>query len=350
MKYIFLPLIALLGLSAALVTPAQAQDYTYFVHQIQMDGDGDPNNDLDWDVSVDQEGSETSPLAINPFGARFELWAIRTNPLTDYLIDTTYVNSYIPVAEVVITSEDPYEVIPRTRADRPFSVSIVVSGLSVDPSAPDPAKSVKLLRHVQEYPQTGGKKNGKNIDRGLATLLSQGSLTDNGTHQLDYAVTSIPGANRARVRGEERFSVYSLADFQAPESQLDSSFIQVWPVAESTVTGITNGESIKGVAPDVSVRLINLYPDSWTYAQVYKGDPQLGTEGIIVPSSSYLLDRTTPRNKTINLRDWDNVIEEDGRWTMEIITRTPFGADRLSYVSFDVERTILINGAVTSVE
>tara|TARA_R110000850_G_scaffold130654_4_gene251239 strand:- start:1342 stop:2382 length:1041 start_codon:yes stop_codon:yes gene_type:complete len=346
MKY-FIRSFTLLSSVLLLFVQSEAQDYTFFVHQIQMDGDADASNDLDWDVSVTQEGSDISPLAINPFGARFELWAIRTDPLTDYLIDTTYVNSYIPVAEVKITSEDPYEVIPRTRADRPFSVEIVVSGLSLDPSAADPAKSVKLLRHVQAYT---GKGTGKNVDRGQATLLSQGSLEDNGAHTLDYTVTSIPGGDRTKVRGEERFSIYSLADYQAPESQLDAGFIQVWPVAESSVSGLSHGDQIKGVAPEVVVDLVDLYPDSWTYAQVYKGSPQLGTDGTIVPNSSFLIDGTVPRDETLRLTDWDAVIDEDGEWTLEIITVTPFGADRLSYLSFDVERTIRINGAVTSVE
>ena len=48
--------------------------------------------------------------------------------------------------------------------------------------------------------------------------------------------------------------------------------------------------------------------------------------------------------------DWDNVVKEDGNYTLEVITITPFGADRLSYRSFEVERTIRLNGAVTSVE
>ena len=177
-----LAIIAVLGL----ITPAVANDYTFFVHQIQMDGDGDAANDLDWDVSVPQEGSQQSPLAINPYGARFELWAIKSDPLADYLIDTTYVNSYIPVAEVTITSEDPYTVIPRTRADRPFSVSILTSGMSDDPNANEAATSVKLIRHVQSYGPGG---TGSNIDRSLATLLTQGSLEDNGTHEFDYALS-----------------------------------------------------------------------------------------------------------------------------------------------------------------
>ncbi|MEM9281981.1 MAG: hypothetical protein AAGA96_09155 [Verrucomicrobiota bacterium] len=343
MKLVF-TFAALLTLAAL---PAVSQEYTYFVHQIQMDGDSDPANDLDWDISVEQQGTQLSPLPINPFGARFELWAIKSDPLTDYLVDTTYVNSYVPVSTVQITSEDPYEVIPRTRADRPFTVRIEVSGMSANPSDPDAARSVKLLRHVQSYGDSG---TGQNIDRGQATLLSQGSLTDNGVEILDYDLTSIPGTDRTKVRGEERFSVFSLADYQAPESQLDSQFIQVWPVAESNVDGISPGQKIKGVAPEVDVELIDLYPDSWTYAQVYPGAPELGTDGTLVPGSSLLVDGTIPRSETISLTDWDSVIDEDGTWTLEIITVTPFGSDRLDYVTFDVERTIQVNGAVTSVE
>jgi hypothetical protein len=180
--------------------------------------------------------------------------------------------------------------------------------------------------------------------------LSEGSLTASDTHTYDYSLSSVPGGDRTKIRGEERFSVFSLADYQAPESQLDSLFIQVWPVADSSISGITHGEIVKGIAPEVEVDLVDLYPDSWTYAQVYKGEPVLGTEGDIVPGSSILIDGTIPRDETIHLTDWDSVIDEDGEWTLEIITVTPFGADRLSYLSFDVERTISVNGAVTSVE
>jgi len=316
-------------------------DYTFFIRQVQMP------DELEWDVTVEQEGSRQSPLSINPNGARFELWAVETDPLTSHLLDETYVNSYIPVAEVEVTSDDPYDVIPRTRADQPFTVNITVSGLSSNPDAPPAAKSVKLLRHVQAY---HGNGSGKNVNRGSATLLSQGSLNSNGTHTLEYAVTSIPGGDRSKVRGEERFSVFSLADYQAPESQLDSEFIQVWPVADAEVSGMSNGEVIKGVAPEVDVDLDDLYPDSYTYAQVYKGNPSLGTEGTIVPGSSILIDSSVPRNEEIKLQDWDDAIDEDGVWTMEVITVTPFGADRLAYLSFEVDRTIEVNGSVTSVE
>lgn len=341
MKHFYLQLLTAFILGGLSQSLQADDDYTYFVRQIQMP------DAAEWDMSVAQEGSAQSPLAINPNGARFELWTVKASPLTSYLLDTTYVNSYIPVAQVNIITEDPYETIRRTRADRPFSVEVNVTGLSDDPDAEPAAMSVKILHHVQSY-GPGGK--GKNIDRSLATLLSQGSLNNNGEHILSYDVNAVPGAVRTEVRGEERFSVYSLEDYEAPESQLASEFIQIWPVAYTTVTGLDNDDVIRGKAPTVKAVLKDLYPDSWTYAQVYKGPPLLGTVGTVVPGSSVLIDGAFPRNRTIRAKNWDDLMDEDGEWTIEIITITPFGADRLAYRSFEVERTISLNGNVTSIE
>ena len=176
-----------IALAAATFAPAlkSADDYTFFIRQLQMP------DEAEWDMSVEQKGQAQSALAINPNGARFELVDRKSgSALTSYLLDTTYVNSYIPVAQIDIITEDPYDTIRRTRADRPFSVEITVSGMSSDPDAEEAAKSVKLLHHVQSY---GAGGTGKNLDRGQATLLSQGSLTSNGTHTLAYDVNAVPG-------------------------------------------------------------------------------------------------------------------------------------------------------------
>lgn len=341
MKHLSIPTISL-GIFLALGTGTlKAGDYTFFVRQIQMP------DAAEWDVTVAQEGSQQSPLAINPNGARFELWTVKANPLTSYLLDTTYVNSYIPVAQVSIQSEDPYSVIPRTRADRPFQVTITVNGLSIDPMAPEAAKSVKLLRHVQAY---AGNENGSSVNRGQATLLSQGSLNSNGTHELSYALNSIPGGDRTKVKGEERFSVYSLEDYQAAESQLSSKFIQIWPMTDHSITGINSGTVIKGPAPNVNIHLNDLYPDSYTYVQVYEGNPVLGTSGTKVPGAAIVVDSSVPKSEILRLKNWDGSIATDGVWTMEVITVTPFGTDRLGYVSFTVDRAIKVNGAVTSAD
>lgn len=338
----FLPILAVALLLSLWSAPSiKANDYTFFVRQVQM-----PDESA-WDVTVTQEGQRQSLLEINPNGARFELWAIKSNPLTSFLLDTTYVNSYVPVAQVSITSEDPYDVIPRTRADQPFTVNIIVSGLSSDPAAPAAAKTIKILRHVQAYAADG---DGSNVNRSQAIMHTQGSITSNGAETLNYALTSIPGADRSKVRGEERFSAFSLEDYQAPESQLSSKFIQIWPVADSTILGMPGGTIIKGAAPHVDIQLRDLYPDSFTYAQVYEGPAQLGTVGTLVPGASLVVNGSIPRNETLNVRNWDTVIPTDGVWTLEVLTETPFGTDRLGFVSFTVDRAIKINGSVTSVD
>jgi hypothetical protein len=339
-----IPTLALTFACSIATALGQAGDiYTNLVRQVQL-----PSGVL-WDVTVLPGGEQLSPLAIDPGGARFELWTIKSDPHTVYLLDTRYVGTYVPVADVNILTEDPYIYtgIPRTRADRPFIVDITTNGLRSEADATEASKSVKLLRHVQSY-GIGG--TGENIDRNQAILLSQVTLVNNAIHRLSYAVNSVPGADRTKVRGEERYSVFSQPDYQAPSSQLASMYIQIWPVADGTVTGISQNQLIRFKLPQITLTLNDLYPDSRTYAQVYKGDPQLGMEGTVVPGSLLVVYESVPQNRVLVIDDWDAVIDTDGRWTIELLTATPFGIDRLGHVSFNVDRTIEMNGTFTTIE
>jgi len=336
----------LLIVTAALGTTSgqtSSSYFTNFVRQVQL-----PTGVL-WDVSVAPAGEALSPLAIDPGGARFELWTVQSDPLTVYLLDTRYVGTYVPMANVIIRTEDPYTytAIPRTRADRPFQVDIEVSGLRSEAEAPVASKSVKLLRHVQSYGVDG---TGTDIDRTQAILYDQKSLVNNAIHRLSYTITSVPSSDLSKVRGEERFSVFSLADYQAPESQLASMFVQIWPVADGTISGISDNEQIRFKAPQLTISLNDLYPDSRTYAQVYKGNVQSGVEGTVVPGSALIIYDAVPHSRELSLDNWDAVIDSDGRWTIELLTVTPFGIDRLDHVSFDVDRTIEMNGTFTTIE
>ncbi len=325
---------------------AETVSYTNYIRQYQM-----PST-VAWDASttVLTSGSQLSELAINPGGARFEMWTMKSSSvsgLTEYLLDSQYVGTYVPVATVVVRSEDGSSSIPRTRADRPFYVDVTVSGLLSGATDPEPSKSVKFLRHVQSY-GVGG--TGVGINRAQATLLTQTSVTTNGTQNLTFLVNSVPGADRSKVRGEERFSVFSLEDYQAPESQLSSQFIQIWPVADGTISGISSNQLIRFSIPTVTLALNDLYPNSTTYAQVYPGNQQLGKTGKIIPGSGLVVNDSVPQSRTLTLSDYDKVFDSEGRWTMEIVTVTPFGTDRLAYVSFDVDRTIKLNSILTTID
>jgi hypothetical protein len=59
---------------------------------------------------------------------------------------------------------------------------------------------------------------------------------------------------------------------------------------------------------------------------------------------------SVPQNRVLVLNKYDSVFDSDGRWTMEVVTVTPFGIDRLAYVSFDVDRTMRSNGTFTTIE
>ena len=320
-----------------------ADGYTNFIRQVQLPFEPDR---IIRDVYVTASGNQLSPLAINPNGAQFELHTVRATPLTSYLLDTKYVGSYVPIATVAIRSEDPYTQIPRTRADRPFHVDITVTGLLSGASDPEASKRVELLRHTQSY----GTGDGTAVNRTQATLLSQSFLTTNGPRTLTYALSSIPGANRAKIRGEERFSVFSVADYQAPASQLASMFVQVWPVADGSISGIASGQTIRFSAPTLTLAINDIYPDSQVYAQVYAGAQVLGTTGTILPGSALIIRETIPQNRLLTVSNWDHTMSGDGTWTVELLTSTPFGVDRLAWVSYIVDRTITVNGTVTTIE
>ena len=345
-KIITAAIVATIVFPAAFHVKAQgtAEGYTNFIRQVQLPYEPDR---ITRDVYVPSKGEQLSPLEINPNGARFELHTVKANPLTSYLLDTKYVGSYVPIAEVVIRTEDPYTQIPRTRADRPFYVDVTMTGLLGGANDPAASKSVKLLRHVQSY----GTGDGTAIDRNQATLLSQSSINANGKITLTYAVSSLPGGDRTKLRGEERFSVFSLADYQAPESQLASMFVQIWPVASGTISGITSGQTIKFSAPALTLAINDIYPDSQIYAHVYEGSRKDdGVTGAILPGSAVVIKESVPQNRLLTVSDWDYLMTKDGVWTMELLTSTPFGIDRLDYVTFNVDRTISVNASVTTIE
>ena len=340
MKAFIQRVICLVGLA---LSSASAQSYTNYIRQTQMPAG------VTWDASatVASSGSQLSSLAINPGGARFDLWTIySSSPIKEYLLNTKYVSSYIPVAEVVVRSEDPYSVIPRTRADRPFYVDVTIAGLLSGATDPDPSKSVTFLRHTQSY---GAGGTGVGIDRNQATLYSQASISQNGKQTLTYALSMIAGSNRAKLRGEERFSVFSLEDYQAPASTLDSSYIQIWPVADGSIAGITNGQLVRNVMPQLTVTMNDLYPSSSTYLQAYKGNPVLGTTGVILPWSLNHSD-SVPVSAVNLVNGYDSFFESDGRWTIELLTVTPFGIDRLAVVYFDLDRYTYVNSTLTTME
>ncbi len=332
-----------LFLTACAPWAAAQGSYTNFIRQVQM-----PSG-VQWDVPVAATGERTSELALDGGGARFELWTVLSAPFTTYQLDTRHVSTYAPTADVAISSEDPYTVVPRTRADRPFAVTLKVEGLLNQTGAPESSKAVKLLRHAQSY---GAEGIGRNLNRSQATLISQSLLTQNGTRTLSYTINSVPGSDRAKVRGEERFSVFSLAEpgTGEVESQIASRHIQIWPVADGSIAGIAPGEKVRHQMPQLTFTANDIYPGGMVYAQAYKGQAKLGTQGTLITGTSYGPIGDVPEGRVMVLDRYDSALDSDGIWTIELLTLTPFGIDRLAHVTFEIDREITVNGNITTIE
>lgn len=336
-----IPTILALGLLASPQAWSQAANFTNFIRQVQY-----PTG-LVWDMSVAQAGEALSALPIDPGGARFELWTVYNVGPTSYLLSSSYVGTYIPVATLGITSGDTTSQVIRTRADQPFTLNLNVQGLRSGLTDPLPSKSVDFFWHVQSYGEGG---TGENLDRNQATLVANSSIGANGEQTLQFALTSVPGANRAKVRGEERFTIYSLADYQAPASQLAGQTIQIWPVADGSINGLTSGQLVRYKVPQLTLTLNDLYPFSTTYAQAYAGPAQLGVTGTILPGSALVVDESVPQNRVLVVDDYAQALGADGVWTIELLTQTPFGIDRLAYVTFNLDRTMKVNSGLTTQE
>jgi hypothetical protein len=377
------------------VAAAQTEiTFTNFIRQVQL-----PNGADMFVRGLQPSGTASSPLEINPNGARFELYSVRSAPLTEYLLNTTYVGATVPTATIVIDTEDPVgrvipatgdasgypdyknttflttkmmpsnslSVVRRTRADRPFKVYVVTGGYSKATNAPASHKSVDFCRYQQSY---GTTIMGEGLDRSQAKLVSP-SLPQFSTEGVQSSTTGIPdsvefplskiaienpNADRRYIKGEETFTVWSLNDTQisgqtiAP-NKLASQYLQIWPMSRGKISGITTDQKVRFSLPKVTFHYDDTYPNSHTFAQIYKGELRDNVQGSTVPGSDKT--NTSPHSESYlesTGADFDSMFDSDGRWTMEILTVSAFDTIRLDYVTFTVDRSIEVNGSFTTIE
>lgn len=293
-------------------------------------------------TSTDAEGVVGSSV--------FRLWTIRLSDNVEYLLDEKTVSSYHPQATVKITTGDPYALIPRTRVDQPFSIEYEVSGLVTDdPSVQDAAKSVVFDHRITQYAAGASEvAAGAHYD-----THEHDPVTENSTHRINNVLTQIQAADLTRARGEEIITIYANPDFGVGEgaTMLASKRIQIWPIARGTVSGIdTTLEYTK--IPEVSVSLTDLYPNSTTYLRVYGGPPAAApTNPVNINTSYVIVDDVKPVNRSYNVSSINERILLDGKYTVELIHETPFGADLLDQIyPLQVKRAIKVNGNINSSE
>lgn len=321
-----------------------------------------------YDTPVSGSGGSTytAPVRVSETGSLYQLFARGTawdNRI--YLLDTKVLGSYNPAAAIKITTEDSYvrgdattgTYVRRTRADRPFSVEVAVSGL-VAGSTSTAERTVYFAVH------------GRNFDSETYSALDQPQYLlhecnlENGTAQLNGQYHELTSPLRGAGCGEQSFTIVRYAGYQVPDTILAQPKVEVWPVPSANVDVLVEGKTYVDRIPSVTLDLKHLYPDSQTRAQIYKGTAMLGAIGTTIEGTvrSYgryynpgQVDEPTnvPQDVTISIQDLSRYAAQDGIYTFEVLTESPFfnrAPERLLSITFEVDRVISTRGQISTAE
>jgi len=325
-----------LALTAA-VSFGQATNYTNFIRQTQQ-GTG-----VVWDMtSLAASGSAASALNLETGGSLFQLWTVNKTTAKDYLLDQKLVGAYLPKADVVIKTLDPYVPVRRTRIDKAFSVEVTVANLvAAGVGIPDAATRVLLEQHIANYPANSTTLDPAVVAANTATY--KGYISTNGKTTLNYVTSALKASPDPRkATGEEHFIVHALADGTITQSQISSAKVAVYPVASGLIQGITPNAEYRYQLPALNLTFSDLYPGSTSYLMLYEGN------GVTGPSVPLVTVNNTDQAKVKTSSDSYDVLNprsmKDGTYTLAMISTTPYGTEYLAdLVPFTVRRAITVN-------
>lgn len=69
-----------------------------------------------------------------------------------------------------------------------------------------------------------------------------------------------------------------------------------------------------------------------------------------LPKLTLILNEVQATDRVLLLDDYKSIFDGDGVWTMEILSATPFGIDRLAHVTSEIYRTLELQGTFTTME
>ncbi|MFC4993068.1 hypothetical protein [Rubritalea tangerina] len=336
------------------------------------------------------DGSTPAAFPIGPYGSRFDLYTtIETSSgRRVYHLGSSVVGPY-PTASISMTSNDPY-IETRTRADQRFGASVTVSNISADPEAPLSMKQVYVEHLIDEYPVGSytfsttnpadwrlAKQNSSGEDAGVF-IVKDGTLTitipdpDDG---LGTALTSLDSPNNENGEsteyyqcGEEKVVVYARPSSTSDWVTIAEKKIRVFPLPSAQIiashdnfatTFELNSNTEYTSVPSIYAVCNELYPTSVTTIRLYKGT--LDNLGDLVVSDLELVDGSEPASfNTIQPQDGvlmlnntepEIVALEDGYYTVELVTVTPFNngaVERIAWAEFQLKKSLRINANLSS--
>ena len=317
-------------------------------------------------IAATSGGGYTAPVRVNESGSQYQLFASGTAWDTNiYLLDTKIIGAYNPVGSVAITTEDSYvrgdpttgTYVRRTRADRPFSADIAVSGL-LSNSASTAQNRVNFSIMGTNYNQTSYSGLGQTPYQIYASDIPNGSI------HLGPSLHQLTSPTISTGCGSQTYTIMRYAGYGVPNTALVSPSVEIWPVATAAATVLTSGSVFIDRIPTVALTLSHLYPDSRTYAQIYSGPAVLGTAGTLITGTERLIGlyynsnqvavpTNVPQDYTISIANLSTYAATDGTYTFEVITQTPFfgrTGERLLSITFQVDRVISSRAQISSAE
>lgn len=359
---------------------AGPSDYVNFVRQIQGD------SGVEWDVSVSPTGQMLSPEGVGSGGSTFQLWSVKIENAKEYLLDEEFVSPGAPEAGITIQTGDPYPLVPRTRVDQPFTVTASMFSALIDATSQVVNDMAYLSHEGFLYPE--GEHTLANIKDPEPQFSNGAFIEEDGTQTIQFQTTSLTGPDMTKVEGEEVFSILAIrnnaghgnnedgVDVSNPDYDpaldesggiddevtgnngeihvaevIDTARIQIWPIADATISGLDPTE-IYSQVPPVTVDMNDLYPSSQTSIRVYMGPPVAEpAEFTDIPEGYVVIVDSIPQDRSVLLKELDEVFEEEGNYTLEVVHNTPFGVDLLSqFYPIQVDRTIEIRGTLYSTD
>ncbi len=322
---------------------AAGEGFVNFIRQTQQ------STGVVWAMPVTPQGAAPSQFSLETNGALFQLWTIEQTTAKEYLLDQKLVGAYLPSSSVTIKTLDPYSPVPRTRADQPFTVTVNVAGLLAGVGLPAAATKVLLERHLAPYPS--GQTSISAAQAISSTPIESAYLTQNGNTPLNFTGTRLKAVDPAKtVSGEEHFVVHALSDGTLTQTQLATAKVQIWPVTSGTIQGIQADQRIRFHAPVITATYTDVYPGSEVWMQVYEGPEKIGTEGTRIVGGGRNNTNAKSETYVLPISNYDGVFKNDGTYTIELLSLTPFGLERLDHVTFSIDRTLEVRGLLGTFE
>lgn len=335
MKLVPLLIVSSLVLGSAMASPNN------FIRQIQMVNGAN----VVVDFPVEALTGEVISQALVADMSVFQLYAthIKSDNTSELIkLDEKSVGTFLPHVTLETFSEDPH--VPTcTRADRPYGVRTTVSGMLEGDLIPDYAKSVLVGRSYKLYSPNTYTPTGEEGEYANSHVFrSNGTFTDPAILQR------LPVASPTRAVGVEITTAYTRPEAGTALGELASAEVIVWPVATASIDNLQEGATYFRMPRLVSITLRDAYPRSTTYAQIYKGHESLGTQGTVLPHTvtqyGHLENSSElPQNTWVALGDLSSHVPDEGEYTIEVLTITPFNngvPERLAHVSFVIHRAI----------